>query len=197
MSYSLTKLARLFVNQRDGDPDRRNGNCGFASALMGLRFLGRNDPKPAAIQGGEDYRKAMALRKMGGGGTNDAWSYESHVRSALDEMGANARFLGGNYGNRTEVPVRQIRAELADEDRREVFILLGNPSESWPRLTATRNDHFVAVVGYDEDRDLFAVLDPESRGPIEVSARQLATFLRDDSTGARKEVIRVTRPDDS
>ncbi len=179
--------AAAFINQFAGDPNGRNGNCGFTSALMALRLLGK-----AGGLSGSNYEQAMLLRKLGGGGTNDsAWGTVGQVVASLNAAGAKAAALPNTWGSDKLAAVEAMKQAFLDGSQAEAFVVAGNPAMGWPDKVSYNGGHFVTVAGYDPKTNTFTVLDPVAKAPIQVTPEQLAGYLKDGNAEAG-EIIQVT-----
>lgn len=179
--------AAAFINQFAGDPNGRNGNCGFTSALMALRLVGKGGNLT-----GSNYEQAMLLRKLGGGGTNDSdWGTVGQVVAALKAAGANAAAVPNTWGSNKAAAVETMKQAFLDGSQGEAFVVAGNPAMGWPDKVSYNGGHFVTVAGYDAKTNTFTVLDPVAKGPIQVTPEQLAGYLKDGNAEAG-ELIKVT-----
>jgi len=201
---------RSHVSQRTGDPNRVNGNCAFASSLMALRYLGlpapAADPANPRVPAGDSqsYQRTMVLRSLGGAGTDDTiWGSPAQAVAALRAAGAEAAVVPNTWGANKEEAVELMRSLLLDSRRSVALIAGGNPHNGWPDEVAHDGGHFVTVVAYDRAREAFTVLDPLASHPLQVTADQLAAYLRDPvttETGAvgegiyAGELVRVSLP---
>jgi hypothetical protein len=181
-----SSMDEVFVNQLTNDPSGGNANCGFTSSLMALRLLGIQSP---AVQG-NSYEQAMALRRLGGGGTNDsAWGTVGQVVTALNAAGAHATTVPYSWGADKMAAVEVMRQAFLS-GQPTAFVVAGNPALGWPDKVSYDGGHFVTVAGYDPASNTFTVLDPISRGPMQVTPDQLAAYLRDGNAEAG-ELVQV------
>ena len=187
MAPSLPIDAGNFVNQFVGDPNGRNGNCGFASALMALRAVGAKTSLT-----GSDYEQAMLLRKLGGGGTDDSqWGSVGQVVAGLNAAGGHAAVVTNTWGSNKLAAVEVMKQAFLDGSQTEAFVAAGNPSRGWPDKVSYDGGHFVTVTGYDAKSNTFTVLDPIAKAPIQVTPEQLAAYLEDGNAEAG-ELVQVT-----
>ncbi|XXF77944.1 peptidoglycan-binding protein [Myxococcaceae bacterium GXIMD 01537] len=188
----------IYVNQMEGDPNASNGNCGFASAHMALEALGLPIPTPTGTAGTGVYKEVMELRKLGDGGDSDGvYGTAPQVIKALTESGATAAEVTNTWGANKAAGVEIMKQAFMDPSSQEAFVVAGNPTLGWDDKTNYNGAHYVAVVGYNPEKNVFIVMDPyvnfDPPGPIEVSPDQLAKYLESDASEAR-EIIQVTRP---
>ncbi|MEW5741521.1 MAG: hypothetical protein AB1938_21555 [Myxococcota bacterium] len=185
-----TDLGGVMVNQFVGDSDGRNANCGFASSLMALKALGVDSP---ALRGlSSDYERAMKLRALGGGGSNDrAWGTVSQVVKGLNAAGANASAVPNTWGSNKAAAVDVMRQAFLSGEA-TAFVVAGNPALGWKDQVSYDGGHFVTVASYDAKTDTFTVLDPVARQPFQVRPEQLAAYLKDGNAEAG-ELIQVRR----
>lgn len=183
------EVGSAMVNQFAGDADGRNANCGFASSLMTLKLLGIDSP---ALKGlGSDYEKAMKLRELGGGGTNDReWGTVNQVVRGLNAAGAHAAAVPNTWGSDKAKAVEFMKQAFLKGDP-TAFVAAGNPALGWPKDVSYNGGHFVTVAGYDAKSNTFTVLDPVAKKPIQVTPEQLANYLK-DGNAEQGEVIQVT-----
>jgi hypothetical protein len=182
-----SSMSEVFVNQLQGDPSGGNANCGFTSSLMALRLLGIQSP----MLQGSSYEQAMTLRRLGGGGTNDRdWGTVGQVVTALNAAGAHASTVPNTWGSNKAAAVEVMRQAFLS-GQPTAFVVAGNPALGWPDKVSYNGGHFVTVAGYDPASNTFTVLDPISRGPIQVTPEQLANYLR-DGNAETGELIQVT-----
>ncbi len=181
--------AAAFINQFASDPDGRNGNCGFTSALMAMRLLGLDTSQ----LGGNTYEQAMRLRQLSGASTYDRdFVGPSNVVNALTAVGAHAAIVPNTWGPDKLAAVDVMRQAFLS-GQRTAFVVAGNPTLGWPNQTTYSGGHFVTVAGYDPATDTFTVLDPFIGGPIQVTAQQLASYLTDGNSESG-ELVQVTPP---
>ncbi|MBL8923785.1 MAG: C39 family peptidase [Myxococcaceae bacterium] len=181
------EVGSAMVNQFAGDSDGRNANCGFASSLMALKLLG----KDTSQLGGTDYEKAMKLRALGGGGTNDRqWGTVNQVVNGLRAAGAQASAVPNTWGADKAKAVELMKQAFLKGDP-TAFVVAGNPALGWPKDVSYNGGHFVTVAGYDQASNTFTVLDPVAKKPIQVSPEQLANYLK-DGNAELGEVVQVT-----
>lgn len=188
----------VYVNQMEGDPSGGNSNCGFASAHMALGALGLSIPTPTGTAGTGVYQEVMELRKLGGGGTADGnFGLAYQVIDSLNAAGANAARVENTWGADKAAGVEIMKQAFLDPSSDEAFVVAGNPTLGWDDQTNYNGGHFVAVVGYNPEKDVFIVMDPyvnfEPPGPIEVKPEDLANYMKDGNAEA-SEIIQVTRP---
>ncbi len=183
------EVGSAMVNQFAGDADGRNANCGFASSLMTLKLLGIDSK---ALQGlGSDYEKAMKLRQLGGGGTNDRdWGTVNQVVNGLRAAGANATAVPNTWGSDKAKAVEYMKQAFLSGNP-VAFVAAGNPALGWPKDVSYNGGHFVTVAGYDATSNSFTVLDPVAKKPIQVTPEQLANYLK-DGNAEQGEVVQVT-----
>ncbi|WNG33955.1 hypothetical protein F0U61_10150 [Archangium violaceum] len=189
----------VYVNQMDGDPNSRNSNCGFASAHMALGALGLPIPTPTGTEGTGIYKEVMELRLLGGGGTSDGnFGLANQVIDALNAAGASAARVENTWGADKAAGVEIMKQAFLDRSSDEAFVVAGNPSLGWDDKTNYNDAHFVAVVGYNPEKDVFIVMDPyvnfDPPGPIEVKPEDLANYMKDGNANA-SEIIQVKRPE--
>lgn len=191
------------ISQLDGDPDGRNNNCGYASLLMALNYLGVPNSQ-ISNETTDNYELTMALRLAGNDGTDDQGS--SHAanvfNSATTLEGVNAEVFGvPNITN--EQAVERMKLIFLSGESQTAFVVAGNPATGWgddPAFAGqydTRSEnpyngsHFVTVIGYNSGTDKFLVLDPIAKVPVEVSGQQMLDYMSD--TGVQyNDVLQLT-----
>lgn len=181
------EFGSAMVNQFAGDSDGRNANCGFASSLMSLKLLGID----TSALGGSDYEKAMKLRQLGGGGTNDRdWGTVAQVVRGLNAAGAHAEGVPNTWGADKAKAVEVMKQAFLS-GKPMAFVVAGNPALGWPNEVSYNGGHFVTVAGYDQASNTFTVMDPVAKKPIQVTPDQLANYLK-DGNAELGEVVQVT-----
>ncbi|MBN1208699.1 MAG: peptidoglycan-binding protein [Myxococcaceae bacterium] len=201
-ALEAAQASGAYVSQMEGDPNRKNNNCGYASALMALRTLGIADPTPPeGAQGTGPYPAIMELRSRGSDDSLQGDGVEaspSEIVESLNDSGASAEIVTNTWGADKKQPVDMMRQAFLDGSSQEAFIVAGNPSDGWPDNSDFDGAHYVTVVGYDPVKDVFIVMDPylDPAGPIEVTPEQLEAYMEDGSTEAG-ELIHVTAGSES
>ncbi len=193
-----------YVSQRDGFPGGKNNNCGFASSLAVMQYLGVQVPEgDADVPRGESetYHQVMILRDLAGAGNSPANTTDAPtIAKGLNEAGANATVIRSSPEWKADhsLAVDWMKRQFLDQrNGDEAFIVGGQPGGTdggWPEYSDYGGSHWVAVVDYDPATNTFTVLDPypgqEPGGPIQVTPEQLQTYMEDDGI-QNNEIVQV------
>ncbi|WP_224246358.1 peptidoglycan-binding protein [Hyalangium gracile] len=197
-----------FINQMWGDTDGDgNQNCGYASANMGLSYLGVPGWSLQGVSEADGFASTMSLREAGAKGTADTdystpgGIYKALTTQAMQEAGVQVEVWKNEWNGSREADVDKMRLAFMNGDNHTAFVVAGNPDTGWGDEAGMDalyrgNDvfnggHFVSVVGYNPETDKFLVMDPMANQPIEVSAEDMVKYMGDQnvSTG---EVLQIT-----
>lgn len=192
-----------FAAEIQAGGDGANANCGPASLVMALRSLGmRIKGETAATTDG--VAVDMARRIMATDPERDgvnAQGYRDELEHSIDTNfpdlvhGAQISGAGTDFLPATAAGIRAALEKGAKvivsgsfEDKKP---LPWTGDNSWdidgPPGGATL--HVVAVTGFDKTNRLFEIQDPARNSPIQIDARTLEYFMRDNA-GA----LAITRP---
>lgn len=169
-----------YVSQRDHFPGGINNNCGFASGLAVMKYLGIQAPA-----GANTFEQVNALRQLGLPGTTAATgATKDEVAKALNAAGAHATAVSVPTSKAADAVETMKQKFLDPRNGSEAFVVGGQPAAkgAWPDYSDYHGSHWVAVTGYDPKTNTFTVMDPYPKQgqpghPIQVTPEQLQAYM--------------------
>jgi uncharacterized protein YvpB len=181
----------IHMNQFEGDPNGRNGDCGPTAMSMALKAVGltpegasTNDSTVDTVQAmrhsmypDDESRDGVTHHPDGSITRNDdehgTWTGNAALRTGAEAAGANVHVIDADT------------ADIATAVQQgQPVVVNGNPGADGGDWSTYNDGHFITVSGYNPTDKTFTINDPLEYAPRQISEDQLSEYMNGWSSTA-------------
>lgn len=181
----------IHMNQFEGDPNGRNGDCGPTAMAMALKAVGLTPEGASANDSTVDTVQAMRHSMYPDDESRDGVTHhpDGSITRNDDEHGT----WTGNAALRTGAEAAGANVHVIDADTADIatavqqgqpVVVNGNPGADGGDWSTYNDGHFITVSGYNPTDKTFTINDPLEYAPRQISEDQLSEYMNGWSSTA-------------